>query len=84
MPADPADLLLVLIDLVLEHKLALTARARVGQRHPDLLIDVIRDRPVRPRSVILTAAAPRLGRILLRLALRKRRRLTLRKCPLLS
>ncbi|MDQ3092330.1 MAG: hypothetical protein M3R46_11885 [Actinomycetota bacterium] len=46
MPADLDDLLLVLIDLVYELKLAVTARARIGQRNPDLLIDMVGNRPV--------------------------------------
>ena len=77
VPANPGDILLILIDLVLEHQLALTTRARVWQRDPDLLVDMIGDRPVRPRAVVHAAPTPRPGRILLRLALRKRRRLTL-------
>jgi hypothetical protein len=77
MPADPADLLLVLIDLVLELKLAPAARARIGQPDEDLLIDMIGDRPMRSNAVVLAAATPRPGRVLLRLALGKRRRLTL-------
>ncbi len=81
MPANPADLLLVLIDLILELKLAVAARARIRQRHPDLLIDVIGDRPMRPRAIRLAALAPRRGRIPLRLALGERRRLTLASPP---
>ena len=81
MPANPDDLLLVLIDLVLELKLATAARARIGQRHPNLLIDMIGDRPVRPGAVVLTAPAPRPRRVLLRIALGKRRRLTLPRPP---
>ena len=81
VPADPADLLLVLIDLILELKLAATARARLGQRHPDLLVDMIGDRPVRSGPVLLAAAAPRPGWFLPGLALRERRRLTLAGPP---
>ena len=81
VPGDLDDLLLVLIDLVLEVKLALTARARVRQPDEDLLIDMVRDAPVRLSAVVLAAAAPRPGRVLLRLALRKRRRLTLASAP---
>jgi hypothetical protein len=77
----PSGRLLVLIDLVLKLKLALTARARLGQADDDLLIDMIRDRPVRSGAVVLAALAPRPGRILLRLALGKRRRLALASPP---
>lgn len=81
MPADPAHVVLVLIDLVLELKLARTARARLGQPDADLLIDTVGDRPLRPRAVLLAAAASRLGRVLLGLALGERGRLTLARPP---
>jgi hypothetical protein len=75
------DLLLVLIGLALELKIPAAARARRGQRDPDLLIDTLRWRPVRLGAVALAALAPRPRRVLLGGALRKRRRLTLAGTP---
>lgn len=40
MPAHPGQILLILIDLALEHQIAAATRARAGQTRPDL-IDVI-------------------------------------------
>jgi hypothetical protein len=76
MPADPADLLLVLIELVLELKLAVAARARIGQPDEDLLIDMIGDRPMRSGPVVLAAAAPPAWPGPASAPLGKRRRLT--------
>jgi hypothetical protein len=81
VPADLDDLLLVLIDLVDELKLPVAARARVRQRHPDLLIDMVGDRPMRLRPVLRAALTPRPLRILLGLALGERGRLTLAGPP---
>jgi hypothetical protein len=65
MAADLDDLLLVLIDLVLELKLATTARAPIRQPDEDLLIDVVGHPPVRPGAVLLAALASRPRRVLI-------------------
>src|SRR4051794_6256750 len=81
VPAHPDDLLLILIDLVLEHQLALTTRAADRHRHPDLLIDTLGNRPMRLGPVLRAAAASRPRRIALGLPLRERRRLSLARAP---
>jgi hypothetical protein len=81
VPTHPNDLLLVLIDLILEHQLTVTARAALRHRHPDLLIDMIGNRPTCLGAVLRATAASRLARILLRLPPGERRRLSLTRPP---
>ena len=75
------DLLLILINPVLVIDLAATARARIRRGNRDLLIDMIGNRPVPVTAVALTAAPPTSARVRLRVALGKRRRLTLARPP---
>ncbi len=80
MRRHPDQVLLVLIDLILELQLTATARARIGQRDPDLLINTIGHLAVSLGAVLRAALAPRPLRIGLRVTLRERCRLTF-ACP---
>lgn len=61
------QILLVLVGLALELDLPTARRARARQRHPDLLIDMLRDRPVPVPAAVGAAATTRPPRVGLRL-----------------
>ena len=69
-------LLVLLIDPLAIHR-SPALRTTVRQRHIDLLIHMIRHRPVRMPAMLNAATASRAARALPRIALRERRRLTL-------
>jgi hypothetical protein len=75
------QILLVLVGLTLKLKLPAARWTRIRQRHPDLLIYMIRSLPVRVSAVISAAATTRPSRVGLRLTLGKRRGLTLPRAP---
>ena len=69
-------LLVLLIDPLAIHR-SPALRTTVRQRHIDLLIHMIRHRPVRMPAMLNAATASRAARAVPRIALRERRRLTL-------
>ena len=75
------DVLLVLVGYALEIELTATARAAVGQRHLDRLIDMLGNRPVRVTAMLGAAPASRPPWTRLRIILRERRRLALAGAP---
>jgi hypothetical protein len=58
-----------------------TRRTAVRQRHLDLLIHMIRHRPVRMPAMLNAATTPTPTRVLLQITLGERRRLTLPRPP---